>query len=64
MHITVQMKENYGNPMFYPVCEKAKLFAEIAGTKTLTPETLRRVKMLGFNINLRTPHTDEIINAL
>jgi len=43
-------KSNYGTQAFYPVCDNAKLFAEIAGTTTLTPRTLRSVKALGINI--------------
>jgi hypothetical protein len=48
--IRVKTKEVYGTLLFYPVCEKAKLFGEIAGTKTLTESTLRKIINLGYRI--------------
>lgn len=50
MSITVHIKDVYGNRTVYPVCEQAKLFAAIAGTKTLTVHTLAQIKLLGFAI--------------
>jgi hypothetical protein len=40
----------YGKNTFYPLCEKAKLFAAIAGTKTLTAEVLGGIKELGYKL--------------
>lgn len=48
--ITVKIRNNYGVDHVYPVCPKAQDFAEIAGTKTLTPYVLRLIKSLGFEI--------------
>lgn len=50
--ITVQIKSVYGNEAIYPICPQAKLFAEIAGTKTLTRTTINLVKDLGFKVNV------------
>lgn len=50
--ITVQVKNVYGEDKVYPVCEKAKLFAEIAGTKTLTESTLKKIKQLGYGLTV------------
>ena len=50
MFITVKMDKNYGMETVYPFCEQAKLFARIAGTKTLTRNTLRDVQLLGYKI--------------
>ena len=50
MNITIVAKQNYGTHVFYPVCDAARLFAEIAGTTTLTWRTLRSVKALGIDI--------------
>jgi hypothetical protein len=38
--------------MIYPVCDAAKVFAAIAGTKTLTQQTLLLIKQLGYDINI------------
>lgn len=48
--IVVSIKNVYGVEKIYPVCEHAKVFARIAGTKTLTVETIDSVKCLGFEI--------------
>lgn len=50
MQITIQVKNVYGVTKVYPICEKAKLFAQIAGTTTLTQSTLRKVEVLGYAI--------------
>jgi len=50
MNITIVAKSNYGTQAYYPVCDNARLFASIAGTTTLTPRTLRIIKLLGINI--------------
>ena len=48
--ITVQIKYNYGNKAIYPICDDAKLFANIARTTTLTDRTIATIKKLGYSI--------------
>jgi hypothetical protein len=48
MDITIQIK----NDKAYPVCSNAKLFAEIAGTETLTSEVRQAILWLGFEIKI------------
>ncbi len=48
--ITVRVREVYGHTKYYPECDSAKVFASIAGTTTLTEQTLRRIKRLGFDV--------------
>ncbi len=57
MHQTliIEAKSNYGNQVFYPVNECAKLFAEIAGTKTLGLDTIKKAKLLGFVVEVKQP---------
>ena len=50
--IEVRVKDVYGNQMIYPVCDAAKVFAAIAGTKTLTQQTLLLIKQLGYDIDI------------
>lgn len=51
-HIVVKPKSVYGVTNFYPVCDGAKLFAELAGTKTLTRQSLNIIKRLGYAVEL------------
>jgi hypothetical protein len=50
MEIIVRVTSNYGAKAVYPVCETAQIFAAIAGTKTLKPETLNCIKALGYKV--------------
>ena len=50
--IQINVREIYGVRKAYPLCKDAMLFAEIAGTKTLTRNTLRRIKDLGYVIKI------------
>jgi hypothetical protein len=54
MKITIELKWQYGNCAFYPLCETSKRFAQIAGTKTLTQDALRIIKAMGYEINQTT----------
>ena len=54
--ITVRIKDVYGNQMIYPVCDAAKVFARLAGTKTLTQDTLRCIRQLGYEVEIETPN--------
>mgnify|MGYP000261668080 CR=1 FL=1 len=46
--ILIELKSVYGETKAYPLCEKAKEFAAMLGTKTLTPHALKSIKKLGF----------------
>ncbi|HZT12702.1 MAG TPA: hypothetical protein VFA29_07855 [Candidatus Baltobacteraceae bacterium] len=50
MTIQIEVKNVYGELKVYPACEKAALFAKIAGTKTLTHHTLCQIEALGYEI--------------
>jgi len=58
MKIVINVRNEYGMNRAYPANEAAHLFACIAGQKTLTLATLKRVKQLGFEIEQETPATD------
>ena len=53
MKITIRITKIYGNQVIYPVCDQAKLFATIAGTRTLTPQTLDLIEKLGYTIDIQ-----------
>ena len=48
--IEVEVKDVYGVTKYYPVCEKAQLFADIAGTKTLTIQAIKKIEALGYSV--------------
>jgi len=52
MIITVHRREIYGVVKYYPVCEKAKLFARIAQTKTLTHDVLKCIGAIGYEVSV------------
>lgn len=53
MRITVEVRDIYGNRVIYPLCEAARLFAQIAGTKTLTQQSIKCIKALGYSIDVK-----------
>lgn len=55
MQILVEVKNVYGVQTVYPVCEQAKFFAALAGTKTLTSQALKRIKQAGYQVCVATP---------
>ncbi len=50
MTIQIEVRNVYGQIKVYPACEKARHFAKIAGTTTLTHATLSEIEALGYEI--------------
>ena len=48
--IYVEERDNYGSKRIYPICPKGRLFARLAGKKTLTLEVIETIKKLGYTI--------------
>lgn len=48
--LQVSVRSNYGAPAIYPANDAARIFAAIAGTKTLGFKTLANAKELGYRI--------------
>ena len=55
MQIEITVKAVYGKELIYPVCQQAKIFAELLGTKTITRDALRQIERLGYTIVARAP---------
>jgi hypothetical protein len=53
--ITVEIKNNFGREAIYPACHQSKLFAQLAGTKTMTRDALAVIKQLGYTIEVARP---------
>lgn len=59
--LTVEVRDVYGKPTYYPACEKSWLISHIAGTTTLTPTTLKLVKDLGYSIKFTYQVPEEVM---
>jgi len=55
MEIIVTIKNVYGTETVYPSCPKGQVFAKIAGTKTLTLDTIKLIKALGYTVSVAGP---------
>ena len=53
MNLVVSKKNVYGVERVYPICKKAKLFANISGNKTLLPEVIEMIKELGYKLTTK-----------
>jgi len=58
MNIQIEIKNHYGNTMYYPACDKSRLLARLAGTKTLTFEAIRTIKELGYAVQIKLPELE------
>lgn len=52
--ITVQIKQQYGQQRIFPICDTAKTFATIAGTKCLDKGKLAQIESLGYVVHVQT----------
>ena len=48
--LLIEVRNVYGEPKAYPACPAARIFADIAGTKTLTAATLHLAQQLGYRV--------------
>ncbi len=53
--IQIVIKSVYGETKVYPACPISESFARIAGTKTLTPQAMREIFNMGFDVVDVTP---------
>jgi hypothetical protein len=51
--VLIEVKNNYGNTLYYPACTNACKFAQIAATKTLSVQVLKYIKELGYTITVK-----------
>jgi hypothetical protein len=55
MDVFVEIKNVYGVQTVYPVCDQAKFFAALAGTKTLTAQAVKLIRQAGYSIKPVVP---------
>jgi hypothetical protein len=52
--IKLKAVNHYGHWVYYPDCDKSRVFAQIAGTKTLTAHVIYHIKALGYVVDIST----------
>jgi hypothetical protein len=62
--IYVTIKNVYGKETVYPHCEIAQGFAKIAGSKTLTENTLVQITLMGYDIQMLQWNDDSIVSKI
>ena len=51
--IIIEPRDQYGAVVFHPINEAAKLFAQLAKTKTLTRDAIEIIESLGFEVAVK-----------
>jgi hypothetical protein len=59
--ITIKVEMVYGNRLYYPRDDAAKIFAEISGAKTLTPRVIKLIRSIGIIVNVHPADMEEIV---
>jgi hypothetical protein len=52
MHITVTVRNVYGNDLVYPADDQAARFIALLGTKTFNAYHLQHVRALGYEVRV------------
>jgi hypothetical protein len=58
--IEVEVKTIYGKPLYYPKNHNAEMLAQIAGTNTLTPQTLKLATDMGMEVKASITFPQEV----
>lgn len=61
LKITVRQESQYGQAIFYPVCEQAHLFTQLTGTKTLPTWALQVIANMGYIIDVQPVKLREFV---
>ena len=51
-HITVAVRNVYGNDLVYPADDRAALFAALAGAKTFNAKQIATIRALGYTVHV------------
>lgn len=52
-YIVVELKQQYGQQVIVPDCDTGRAFAELCGTKMLTPRAIEIIKALGYEVRVK-----------
>ena len=53
MDITIRISSAYGQERIYPACTSSQIFADIAGTKTLSRVVIDDIVKLGYTVSVQ-----------
>lgn len=53
--VVIEIRHVYGVATAYPACATSALLARLAGTKTLTAESLATIRELGYTVTVKQP---------
>ena len=62
IHLEVEIKTVYGKTLYYPLNAEAQMLSHIAGTETLTVQTLKLAKDMGMSIKFTHKVPDEVMS--
>ena len=52
MHITVQVRNVYGNDLVYPMDDQAALFASLVNARTFNARQIATIRALGYAVHV------------
>lgn len=58
--LEVEIKTVYGKPLYYPINDKAQMLSHIAGTETLTVQTLKLATDMGMSVKFTHQIPEEV----
>jgi hypothetical protein len=62
--VKISIENKYGNNLNMPKNSNAVLFAELAGTKSITVHALGIIRQLGYKVEVVPAISDEMMNFL
>lgn len=62
-NVIIEVRHVYGVPTIYPACPKSALLARLAGTKTITADSLRIIRELGYTVTVKAPDTSTLLGV-
>lgn len=64
MNIRIKTRDVYGQTLYDPACDKARIFARMLGTKTLTRSALECLNEAGIAITVESGNNPDWLSAL
>lgn len=60
--VRVMVRSVFGVERIYPVCENANIFTRLTGQKTLSHESIKAIRELGFTVTVVPQTVPSIFN--